>query len=265
MPTRTINGYELSYAEAGTGTPLVLIHGTLADQRHWTPQMEAFAAKYHVYALSLRHYWPAKWDGQGPGFTIAQQADDVAAFIRSLGTKAHLLGHSRGGHIAFRVAEAHPELIDRLILAEPGGDLDESLGGTPGPSQAAGFNAVAAEIAAGRIEEGLRMMAERTGGPNGWTGRPEWRRQVNRDNAMTMLGQINEGRKAYTRAAVASVKPKTLLLNGNQTQPNFIKVVEAMLPLIPNVQHVVIRNATHGLNHDNPTDFNAAVLAFLAG
>lgn len=265
MPTRTINGYPLSYAEAGSGPPLVLVHGTLADQRHWTPQMEALGAKFHLYALSLRHYWPEKWDGIGTDFTIAQQASDVAEFIRSLGGKAHLLGHSRGGHIAFRVAELHPELIDRLILAEPGGDLDETLGGKPGtPGQAAGFNAVAAEIAAGRIEDGLRMMAERTGGPSGWTGRPEWRRQVNRDNAMTMLGQINEGRQPFTRAAVTGLKPKTLLLNGNQTQPNFITIVEAMAPLIPDCQRVVIRNATHGLNHDNPADFNAAVLEFLA-
>ncbi len=265
MPTREINGYPLSWAESGSGAPLVLIHGTLADQRHWTPQMEAFGAKFHVYALSLRHYWPETWDGVGSDFTIAQQVADVAAFIRSLGGKAHLLGHSRGGHIAFRVAEQHPELIDRLILAEPGGDLDESLGGKPaGSGQAQGFNAVAAEIAAGRIEEGLRMMAERTGGPNGWTGRPAWRRQVNRDNATTMLGQVNENRKPYTKAAVAGLQPKTLLLNGNQTQPNFITIVEAMEKVIPDVRRVVIRNATHGLNHDNTADFNAAVLAFLA-
>jgi hypothetical protein len=55
--------------------------------------MAAFGAKFHVYALTLRHYWPATWDGVGSDFTIAQHTDDVAAFMRSLGGKVRLLGH----------------------------------------------------------------------------------------------------------------------------------------------------------------------------
>ena len=37
------------------------------------------------------------------------------------------MGHSRGGHIAFRVAQQRPDLLRKLVLAEPGGDLDASL------------------------------------------------------------------------------------------------------------------------------------------
>ena len=38
------------------------------------------------------------------------------------------MGHSRGGHIAFRIAQAAARLLRKLVLAEPGGDLDASLG-----------------------------------------------------------------------------------------------------------------------------------------
>jgi pimeloyl-ACP methyl ester carboxylesterase len=39
----------------------------------------------------------------------------------------NLMGQSRGAHIAFRVAQGRPDLVRRLVLAEPGGDLDASL------------------------------------------------------------------------------------------------------------------------------------------
>lgn len=48
---------------------------------------------------------PEQWDGMGSDFTIAQHVNDVIGFIEVLGGKpADVMGHSRGGHIAFRVA-----------------------------------------------------------------------------------------------------------------------------------------------------------------
>jgi pimeloyl-ACP methyl ester carboxylesterase len=108
MPILNVDGYPIAYAEAGSGTPLVMVHGTLGDQRSFAGQMEAFGAKYHAIAISLRHCWPDKWREDGD-FTIARHMADVAGFIRGLGKgKVHLIGHSRGGHIAFRVAQHHP-------------------------------------------------------------------------------------------------------------------------------------------------------------
>jgi pimeloyl-ACP methyl ester carboxylesterase len=45
--------------------------------------------------------WPEKWDGEGDDFTVQQHTRDVASFIAALQAgPVHLLGHSRGGHIA---------------------------------------------------------------------------------------------------------------------------------------------------------------------
>jgi pimeloyl-ACP methyl ester carboxylesterase len=265
MPSRMIDGTEMHFAEAGEGPPLVLVHGTLLDQRYWEPQMAAFAARYHVYALSLRHYWPEAWDGVGDDFTIAQHAEDVAAFMASLGGKARLIGHSRGGHISFRVAGAHPELIEELVLAEPGGELDESLGGKP-PSgaQAAGFARAAAEIAAGRIDAGLRMVAEQTGGVGAFDRRSARRNAIARDNARTLLGQVHENRLPFSRASAEAVTARTLLVNGDQTQQNFITNCEALVEAMPDARRVVIPNAKHSMSDDNPEAFNKAVLEFFS-
>ncbi|WP_431270305.1 alpha/beta fold hydrolase [Dankookia sp. P2] len=139
MSSMHVDGYELSYAESGAGEPVVLVHGTLGDQRYWAPQMASFGKHYRTLALSMRHCWPGTWPDQGGDFTIDRHVADVAAFIRGLGAgPVRLVGHSRGGHIAFRVAERHPELVRALVLAEPGGELDESLGGKPAAAGQAG-------------------------------------------------------------------------------------------------------------------------------
>ncbi len=262
MPSIDVDGRPIHYAEAGSGPPLVLVHGTLLDQRYWAPQMTAFGARYHVYALSMLGCWPTTWEGQD--FTIARHTADVAGFIRAVGGRARLLGHSRGGHISFRVASEHPELVEELVLSEPGGDCDETLGGKPASaSQAAGFNSVAAEIAAGRIDEGLRQFVDRVYGPGTWDRWPDAPRQHHRENARSMLGQAHENRKPYALDAARAIQARTLLVNGGDTPPSFVANVEALVRAIPNVSRVVIPRTTHDLSNEDPATFNAEVLRFL--
>ncbi|WP_421995289.1 alpha/beta hydrolase [Roseococcus sp.] len=265
MPSLEVDGYPVSYAEAGSGAPLLMIHGTLGDQRSFGPQMAAFGAKYHVMSLSMRHAWPGSWE-EGGNFTIDRHVEDVAGFIKALGAgPVYLLGHSRGGHISFRVAERYPELVKALVLAEPGGELDESLGGAPASGkQAAGFTGAAQKIAAGDIDGGLTMVAEQTGGPGAWETRPEEKKVIGRDNARTLLGQMNEQRKPYSAEAAKAVRIPTLLLGGADSQPNFAKIIDALIRFMPDTRRVTVPKATHGLNYDNPEFFNAAVLDFLA-
>jgi esterase len=259
MPSIDIGGRPIHYAEAGNGPPLVLVHGTLLDQRYWAPQMEAFAARYHVYALSMLGCWPTVWDGQD--FTIARHTADVAGFVRAVGGRARLLGHSRGGHIAFRVASEHPELVEELVLSEPGGNCDDTLGGKPAP--AGGFNSVAAEIAAGRIDDGLRQFVDLVYGLGAWDCWPDSPRQRHRENARSMLGQAHENRKLYSLAAAQAIQARTLLVNGGDTPPSFVANVEALVRAIPNVSRAVIPGTTHDLSNEDPAAFNAAVLGFL--
>ncbi|NMJ40069.1 alpha/beta hydrolase [Roseomonas sp. JC162] len=264
MPTLTVDGYPIAYAEAGSGKPVVMIHGTLGDQRSWTAQMAPFGERFHAMAVSLRHCWPGQWE-DGGDFTIARHTADIAGFIKGLGAgKVRLVGHSRGGHIAFRVAQHHPELLSALVLVEPGGELDESLGGAPpAGKQGAAFAKAAALIGEGKIEEGLTVVAEHTGGPGAWEKRSEARKAVNRANARTLLGQINEQRKPYARAEAQGIATPTLLIGGAQSQPQFGRILDALEPVMPNATRVTIARAAHSVQADNPADFNAAVLAFL--
>src|SRR4030088_1260225 len=142
-----VNGYDMAYLDVGEGPPLVCVPGSLCDFRIWSAVLGPLTQKHRVIAVSLRHFFPEHWDGVGDTYSIAQHVADVIAFIGQLDTgPVDLMGHSRGGHISFRVAQRRPDLLRKLILAEPGGELDPSLdpAAIPGPSQRATRIAVSA-------------------------------------------------------------------------------------------------------------------------
>jgi pimeloyl-ACP methyl ester carboxylesterase len=265
MPVLSIGDTAMTYTEAGSGRPLLLIHGSLCDYRYWAPQMAAFAAICHVIAPSLRHYWPQSWDGGGEDFTTDRHARDVVAFIAELGLgPVDLCGHSRGGYIAFRVAQHHPERVRKLILAEPGGSVGtESRRAGPTPVAAA-MPEVTALIQRGETDAGLRLFIEAIDGPRGWDRTSSAFKQMARANARTLLGQIQERRPPITLGDIAKIRAPTLLVGGERTPPPFPDMLNALESALANVQRVTVPKARHAMNVENPAAFNAAVLAFLA-
>jgi pimeloyl-ACP methyl ester carboxylesterase len=108
-----VNGYPMIYQDRGSGTPLVLVHGSLCDYRVWRFQSEPFAQAHRVINVSLRHYYPEPWEGVGADFSLTQHADDLAALIPTLELgKVHLLGHSRGGAVAINWQRSTPSFCD---------------------------------------------------------------------------------------------------------------------------------------------------------
>ena len=273
MRTLHVNGYDMAYTEQGNGGPLVLVHGSLCDQRHWAPQMEPLGRQHRVVAPSLRHCWPARWDGAGDDFTIRQHVEDVAAFIEALGAgPAHLLGHSRGGHVAFRVAQHHPERVRTLILAEPGGALDGTVQ-PPHAAIAAPQGMSAAEAAAkgaervrqGDVEGGVAAFVDAINGPGAWAAMAEPLRGMHLDNARTLLGQVNERRPPFSRADMEAIRAPTLLIGSERCSPPMARVLDAMERHIRGAERATVSSAGHFMSEQEPEAFNRVVLAFLKG
>jgi pimeloyl-ACP methyl ester carboxylesterase len=274
MHVLRVNGYDMAYVEHGAGTPLLLIHGSLLDQRYWAPQMEALSQRYRVIAPSLRHYWPARWDGGGDDFTMQQHVEDVAAFAGALGAgPVNLVGHSRGGHVAFRVAQHFPDRVRALVLAEPGGALDETLRPAKetvavptgqGMSIPEATAKSAERIRQGDVEDGLAFFVDAVNGPGAWEGMAEHLRQMQRDNAYTLLGQINERRLPFGHADMEAIRVPTLLIGSEGCSPPFAQTLDAMERTISDVARVTIPGSTHLMTQQNPTAFDRAVLEFLS-
>jgi pimeloyl-ACP methyl ester carboxylesterase len=267
MQYQRVNGYDMAYVEVGEGPVLICVHGTLGDFRVWSPVLGPLSRRHRVVALSLRHFFPEHWDGIGSDYTIAQHVADVIGFIEALGAgPVDLMGHSRGGHIAFRVTQQRPELLRRLVLAEPGGDVDASLtpeGAPTRPSFATRYNAAAERIRAGDIDGGLVIFSEIVGLP--WADIPATVRQTWRDNARTLLGQINEQRRPFSRSDAEAIRVPTLFIGGADTLGQLPGVLRALAAHVRSARTEIIPNARHFMFEDDPTSYCAAVLAFLAG
>lgn len=269
LSTVRANGTDITFAEAGQGDPVVLIHGSLSDYRYWTLQMKAFGARFRTVAPSLRHYHPERWDGVGDDFNIRQHMSDVVALIDALEiAPAHVVGHSRGGHVAFRVAQHHPDRVRKLVLSEPGGALDPAL--SPDADRVnkrfepGSFQTRATElIRAGNIDGGLEIFLDAVSGPGAWARTPEVAKQFTRDNAATLLGQVHEKREPFTREAAQAIRAKTLLVLGGLSPPMFGQIIDALAAAIPDARKIIISDATHTMNVIRPAAYNEAVLAFL--
>jgi pimeloyl-ACP methyl ester carboxylesterase len=107
-----VNGTTLYYEMAGSGHPLVLIHGGAVDSRAFDDQFEVFA----------QHYKVIRYDVRGAGRSGDRDKpfsnmEDLRALLNHLDIEsAYLLGISRGGGFAMDLTLEHPDRVDALIL-----------------------------------------------------------------------------------------------------------------------------------------------------
>ena len=113
------HGITLHYLEAGSGAPVVFVHGSIGDDTYWKDQVAAFSKRYRAIAYSRRYNFP-NTNPAAPGYSAVVDAHDLAAFIEKMHLgKVYLIGHSYGALTALFFATEHPELIRAVVLAEP--------------------------------------------------------------------------------------------------------------------------------------------------
>ena len=273
MQTLSVNGYEMAYLEVGRATdqgpPLVCVHGSLCNFRIWSSVLGPLTKQHRVIAVSLRHFFPDHWNGVGDTYSIAQHVEDMIAFIEQLTPKrVDLMGHSRGGHVSFRVAQRRPDLLRKLILAEPGGELDATLDPDykEGPSPLAQRFKVAAEkIAGGDVDGGLGYFIDTLEGPGAWQRTPAASKQLLRDNATTLIGQVRDNRLPFSKADAEAIQTPTLFIGGANTKGMLPKVLHALAADVAGSKTAMIPGTTHPMFEQAPQKYCEIVLDFLAG
>ena len=114
--------YRLRYLEAGSGPPLVLVHGLASNAaQDWGRLVAPLGRSYHVYAPDLPGFGlserPASADYSSP-----MQVEAVRTFMAAVGvSQARVAGLSMGGWIVARLSAEHPELVERLVLVDAAG------------------------------------------------------------------------------------------------------------------------------------------------
>lgn len=261
LPLAGASGGNLHALVQGDGPPLLLVHGSLSDARYWAPQLPVLAHGRRVYAPSLRHYFP-NWppDDAPPALDWQADVDDLAALIDALDAgPIDVVGHSRGGYIAYQLALRHPQRVRRVVLAEPGGRL-------PGDSAAplrAWSQELAALLAANKTEEAVQRFVDGVSRPGTWRQSPPAFRRMALDNAHTLPGQLANPLPAHEAGQAAQLRAPVLLIYGERSPPRFRQVVQALAQWLPQAHTLGIAGASHGMNLAHPRAFNDAVAAFL--
>jgi pimeloyl-ACP methyl ester carboxylesterase len=115
-----VNGIVLTGIEGGprTGEPVVLLHGFPEFWYSWRHQIPALAdAGFYVIAPNLRGYDTSSKPPSVSDYTIDRLSQDVFELIeRKCNGRAHVVGHDWGGVIAWHLAMAHAQCIDRLAI-----------------------------------------------------------------------------------------------------------------------------------------------------
>ncbi|MFE3647138.1 MULTISPECIES: alpha/beta fold hydrolase [unclassified Streptomyces] len=244
--------------EAGDRGPLLLcLHGIGSSSAAFAPQLAELGRYARVVA------WDAPGYGKSPDperpLTLDDYADTAADLIRTRGGQAHVLGVSWGGVIALRLAVRHPGLVASLIVADsgPGSGAD--------PAKAAAMRARATELA----EIGPRAFAERRAPRLLSAQAPAALVRRVTDTMADAVRLPGYGSAAASMAAadlrgeLARITAPTLVLCGDQDRVTGPDASQEIAGAVHKTAYVIVKDAGHLANQEQPARFNAWVLAHL--
>jgi pimeloyl-ACP methyl ester carboxylesterase len=247
----TIRGLRIRYVAQGSGKPLLLLHG-------WGTSLDTFHAMAADLARVCRVVafdFPGHGESDVPPGTW--HVDDFMELTRGvmaeLGIeRAAVLGHSFGGRVAIKLAAAHPQAVERLVLVD--------AAGVPQPRTVRRALRRAASRFANAIGRNL-------GSPGQAIRRAIVRRIASPDylNAgplrATFVAIVNED----LRPSLPDIKCPTLLVWGETDDDTPLADARTMEKLIPGATLLILKNAGHFSYLDQYGRLRLALIPFLNG
>lgn len=115
-----VGSYQARYLKAGSGPPVLLVHGGADDSSTWIETIAALSGSYTCYAPDLIGF--GRSDNPKSSYHISDFAEFILDFINALGLKTvALVGHSLGGRICLEVAFRAPGKLSKLVLVSATG------------------------------------------------------------------------------------------------------------------------------------------------
>jgi pimeloyl-ACP methyl ester carboxylesterase len=234
-----VNGIRLYYEEQGEGAPIACINGAGSSAIMWDDAVPKLARLGRVINYDRRGCARTERPEPYERTTVAEQADDAAALLDSLGASAAVvIGRSYGGAVAIDLALRYPDQVRALALLEP-----DALGLSP-----AGLEWT--KEWSGR----LREVAERDGvdavyealvteffGEGAWASFPEEAQLVLTRNGPALLAELDYvNQEMPDAAAYATIEVPALVVEASESPPEQREMAEATAEALPNARLVRI-------------------------
>ena len=250
----------VAYRSAGTGPPVLFLHGLGGSATAWEPQLEGLAGELHCIA----------WDLPGYGdslpivpLTFPAIVDAAAALLDELGiARVDVVGLSFGGQQALHLALRHPDRVGRLVLADTsarfgadGTDVEEwqrlrldplDAGVTPAAMAADVIDSITAPGFSGH--ERARTIAA-----------------FARIPADGLRAAVHCLPTHDVRDRLGEIAAPTLVIVGELDQETPLAYAETLADGIPDAELRVIAGAGHLTPAEAPDEFNRLVREFLTG
>jgi pimeloyl-ACP methyl ester carboxylesterase len=257
MPKLLVNNTGIYYEVTGQGEPLLFIHGLASSSRSWKKQVPAFSRRYRVITFDIRGH--GRSEKRMEPYSIEMFAADARELLRELGAdRAHVVGFSMGGMVAFQLAVEAPKLVRSLVAVnccpEPIRTFNDRL------------ECVKHLVGTRMIGIGHKRQND-SQEPLPESGQERRHQSVLQRMAVTNKLAYANAFNAVMRWGVAdqldAIKCPTLMLTSDE---DFVPVSikEGYASRMPNAELVVISNSRHGTPRERTEEFNAVVLDFVS-
>jgi pimeloyl-ACP methyl ester carboxylesterase len=247
----------LCFERAGSGAPLVFVHGYGLDHRLWGPQVEPFATSRTVVNYDLRGFG-ASTGSLEQGYT--HSADLLALLDHLELERATIVGLSMGGQVALELGALHPERVERLVL------VDSFLADYEFSEAWIGMWGALAKLASTR---GIDTAKET------WLEGMLFSVTERKPHAAAVLREMMEGWSGWHLAhpghfpyvsvseRLVDVRAETLIVVGELDLPDFLSIAERIDERLPAGRRVQVPGAGHVPNLEEPEQFNTLLGEFL--
>jgi pimeloyl-ACP methyl ester carboxylesterase len=267
MPMLDADDFSLSYEVSGeAGETIVFVHAFPVSRTMWRPQKEALARPRRVVVYDCRGFGQSDAPSREEEYSQTRSVDDLKAVLRTTSPNgAVIYGLSMGGNIALELAQSHPHQIKGLILASTGAGSDN-------PDEFRERVNGWADLA---LSDGIAAFAEMimkvpTFAEYANRGQNERRWMYDAIIANSAHGVAHTARRVLGERptlyewedGLRELTVPTLVLAGEYDEP-CCKMGAYLVRTIPDAEFTVVPGVGHFMNLEAPTEFNAAVVAFL--
>lgn len=261
------NGVRTFVQVAGSGEPIVFIHGALLNSFLWHPQLDYFGATNLCISYDLRGHGRTGPSSE-PAYTTSLFARDLRALLDALRLdQATLCGLSLGGMIAQTFVELYPERVQRLVLCDTAvstfaGAVEMLLNAVVGVVTPSAIRT----IGAGNFCA-LNRWVNRLSGQGGWVSRTVAGRLYASRAVASVPGEemikVYRSVLGFRGSRLDGFTGPALLINGAGDYPLILRQARLLQHKLPHAEYRIVPQAGHLANLDNPFEFNRELDRFI--